>query len=109
MAIFLRENPKEQVCYKAWSYIITLMMQNLKTEGAEDIKNIPIIVATMDKLAEFGIEVNACRSRLASIAYGIGAYEEAIKVWESMEKVERTLKGRHSDLPTEYDGSRIII
>ena len=32
MAIFLKENPKEQVCYKAWSYIITLMMQNLKTE-----------------------------------------------------------------------------
>lgn len=89
MAIFLRENPKEQVCYKAWSYIITLMMQNLKTEGAEGTKEIPIIIKALDKLSEFDIEVNACRSKLASIAYGIGANEEAIKAWESMKKVER--------------------
>lgn len=89
MAIFLRENSKEQVCYKAWSYIITLMMQNLKTEGAEGTKEIPIIIKALDKLAEFDIEVNACRSKIASIAYGIGANEEAIKVWESMKKVER--------------------
>lgn len=89
MAIFLRENSKEQACYKAWSYIITLMMQNLKTEGAEGTKEIPIIIKALDKLAEFDIEVNACRSKLASIAYGIGANEEAIKVWESMKKVER--------------------
>ena len=101
IARFLNDNPKELDCHKAWSYIITLMIQNLKTEGAEDIKNIPIIVATMDKLAEFGIEVNACRSRLASIAYGIGAYEEAIKVWESMEKVERTPEYCNAKLKVE--------
>lgn len=101
IARFLNDNPKELDCHKAWSYIITLMIQNLKTEGAEYIKNIPIIVATMDKLAEFGIEVNACRSRLASIAYGIGAYEEAIKVWESMEKVERTPEYCNAKLKVE--------
>lgn len=101
IARFLNDNPKELDCHKAWSYIITLMIQNLKTEGAEDIKNIPIIVATMDKLAEFGIEVNACRSRLASIAYGIGAYEEAIKVWESMEIVERTPEYCNAKLKVE--------
>ena len=55
----------------------------------------------MDKLAELGIEVNACRSKLASIVYGIGAYEEAIKVWESMEKVERTPEYCNAKLKVE--------
>ena len=101
MAIFLKDNPKEQDCYKAWSYIITLMMQNLKTKGTEGIKELPLIIEALNKLAEFNIEVNACRSKLASIAYGIGAYEEAIKVWESMKKVERTPEYCNAKLKVE--------
>ncbi len=101
MARFLSDNPKEQDCHKAWSYVIGLMMKNLKTEGTEGIKEIPIIIATLDNLAKFSIEVNDCRSRLAVIAYNVGAYEEAIKAWESMEKVERTSKYYNAKLKVE--------
>ena len=101
MARFLDDNPKEQDCHKTWSYITNLMMQNLKTNGKEGDKEIPFIVAALDKLAEFDIEVNACRSKLAAIAYRIGDYAEAIKVWESMGKVEKTPEYCNAKLKVE--------
>ena len=90
IAKFLNDNPKEQECYKAWNYIITLMMQNLKSKGTEGIKEFPLIITALNNLDEFGLELNACRRKLASLAYNISAYKEAIKMWESMEKVEKS-------------------
>jgi hypothetical protein len=90
IAKFLNDNPKEQDCYKAWNYIITLMMQNLKSKGTEGIKEFPFIITALNNIAEFGLELSACRLKLATLAYNIGAYKEAITMWESMEKVDKT-------------------
>lgn len=84
----LNENLSEQGCTKAWAYIISLMMQNLKIEGKEGFKEISHIAKSFKDLAAFDITVDV--SKLASIAYEATAYKEAIEVWDSMDKAERT-------------------
>lgn len=95
----LSENLNEQGCIKSWEYIISLMIQNLKTKGKEGIKDIELILKSCLELKNYDINVDI--SQLAIIAYNIGAYQEALMIWNNINKTEKTPEYCKAKLKTE--------
>ncbi len=99
MVSFLHDNPNEQGCIKAWEFIVSLMIRNHQNKGKEGIKDISLIAKSCMALAQYDIVVDI--SKLASIAYGIGAYKEALEIWDTASKIERSPEYCKAKLKTE--------
>lgn len=88
MVAFLKEKIDEQAQTRAWELLIALMLQNLKARKEDGVADIPLIMKEISELSKFEISVNV--KKLGSIAYDSGDFKLAIKVWDSMERTERT-------------------
>lgn len=108
----LKENDVELDCAKSWEYVASLMVKNLKPKGKEGVKDISLIVGFISELAEVDITIDA--SNLATVAYGLQAYKEAVEIWDSMGKFEKTPEYYEAKLKVEefpkkiefYEGTR---
>ena len=87
----LNGNPHEHATIGAWQFVLNYILKNIKPNRNDGIQDIPVIVDNCQPLAENGILLD--QSKLALLAYKIGATEKAIDLWDNMDKSVR---------PTDY-------
>ncbi len=83
----IRSDQKAAQTTDAWQYVLNLALQKIQSKKKEDRRYISIIVKKRQQLQAMDIELNI--SMLAELAFNAGAHNEAILLWESLEKSRR--------------------
>lgn len=96
--IALEQNKLELATSGAWQFVLNFMLQNIQAKKNDGIRDIPVIVDSCHRLLKFDIILDV--PRLASLAFHIGAHNNAITLWEEMDKANRPAEYFHAKLKT---------
>ena len=96
--IALEQNRLEHATLGAWQFVLNYILQNIQAKKNDGIRDIPVIVDSCHKLLKFDIVLDVLR--LASLAFHIGAHNNAITLWEEIDKTNRPAEYFHAKLKT---------
>ncbi len=94
----LERNNSEHATIGAWQFVLNHMLQKIQAKKNDGIRDIPVIAEKRNKLLTFDIDIDL--SKLASLAFHIGAHSSAITLWEEMDKANRPSEYFHAQLRT---------
>jgi hypothetical protein len=89
--VALKSDNEEFANHAAWQFVIDTMLKELRTIDKSNLKEIPIILSLYSELGKLDISLDT--TRLAILVYNSGDLDNAIILWEQMDKLVR---------PSEY-------
>ena len=89
--VALKSDNEEFANHAAWQFVIDTMLKELRTIDKSNLKDIPVILSLYSELGKLDISLDT--TRLAILVYNSGDLDNAIILWEQMEKPVR---------PSEY-------
>lgn len=88
----------EHATIGAWQFVLNYMLQKIQPKKNDGMRDIPVIAEKRHQLSEYDIDLDV--SKLASLAFHIGAHANAITLWEEMDKEKRPTEYFHAKLRT---------
>ena len=94
----LERNKSEHATLGAWQFVLNHLLQKIQAKKNDGIRDVPVIVENLHKLSKFDIVLDV--PKLAFLAFHIGAYSNAITLWEEMDKANRPVEYFQAKLKT---------